>query len=92
MFLRDPVGRAYLVNVGGVSSAGMSSAETAIVLNYILQEMGDQKLPADFEPYSAAEIEALRRRPMDDPVATRKEMRRRLLARGYRLPPYQWER
>jgi hypothetical protein len=80
------------VNVGGVSSAGMSSAETAVVLNYILQEMGDQKLPADFKPYTAAEIEALRRTPMDDPVATRKEMRRRLLARGYRLPPYQWER
>ena len=91
VFLRDPAGRAYLVNVGGVSSAGMTSAETATVLNYILQEFGSPTLPDDFEPYAEAEVEALRKKPLDDPVATRREILKALKARGYTLPPYQWE-
>jgi hypothetical protein len=91
VFLRDRLGRAYLVNVGGVSSAGMTSAETAAVLNYILLELGDQSLPKDFAPYTAEEVDTLRRKPLDDAVASRVQMRRRLQARGYTLPPYQWE-
>lgn len=92
VFLRDPAGREYLVNVGGVSSAGMRDVEAAMVLNYILLELGEQSLPDDFVPYTTEEISALRRRPLDDAVATRMQMRERLLARGYTLPPYQWER
>jgi mono/diheme cytochrome c family protein len=91
VFLRDQAGRAYLVNVGGVSASGMTSAETATVLNYILREFGSQTLPDDFEAYTEAEVDALRKTPLDDPVATRKEIRSRLKTRGYTLPPYQWE-
>lgn len=91
VFLQDPLGRAYLVNVGGVTSSGMSSAETALVLNYILQELESQALPDGFEPYTESEVDALRAVPLDDPVATRREIRGRLQARGLSLPPYQWE-
>jgi mono/diheme cytochrome c family protein len=91
VFLRDSIGRAYLVNVGGVSSAGMTSAEAATVLNYILQEFGRPTLPDDFEPYTESEVDAFRKTPLDDPVATRREIRKGLTARGYTLPPYQWE-
>jgi mono/diheme cytochrome c family protein len=90
VFLRDRIGRAYLVNVGGVSSAGMSDAETATVLNFVLTEFAGESLPADFKPYTGAEVGALRS-TLADPVATRKEIRKRLESRGYKLPPYQWE-
>lgn len=91
VFLRDPLGRAYMVNVGGVATAGMDDAETAIVLNYLLLELGEQSLPAGFRPYTAAEVRELRNAPIQDAVAERTRMRERLLARGYELPPYQWD-
>jgi mono/diheme cytochrome c family protein len=90
VFLRDRIGRAYLVNVGGVSSAGMTDAETATVLNYVLTEFASKSLPADFKPYTEAEVASLRR-TLPDPVTTRKEIRKRLESQGYTLPPYQWE-
>jgi mono/diheme cytochrome c family protein len=90
VFLRDRIGRAYLVNVGGVSSAGMTDAETATVLNYVLTQFASKSLPADFKPYTEAEVASLRR-TLADPVATRRQIRKRLEARGYTLPPYQWE-
>jgi mono/diheme cytochrome c family protein len=90
VFLRDRIGRAYLVNVGGVSSAGMSDAETATVLNYVLTQFARESLPADFKPYTEAEVARLRR-TLPDPVGTRKEIRKRLESQGYKLPPYQWE-
>jgi hypothetical protein len=69
----------------------MSSAEAATVLNYILLELGEQGLPAGFEPYTEAEVEAIRRRPLDDAVEARRQIRERLLAQGVSLPPYQWQ-
>lgn len=90
VFLRDRIGRAYLVNVGGVSSAGMTDAEAAAVLNFVLTEFAGKSLPADFKPYTEAEVASLRS-TLADPVATRKEIRKRLESRGYKLPPYQWE-
>jgi mono/diheme cytochrome c family protein len=90
VFLRDQLGRAYLVNVGGVASSGMTDAETATVLNYVLKEFASKSLPEDFKPYTEAEVASLRR-TLDDPVAVRKQIRKRLESRGYKLPAYQWE-
>lgn len=89
--LRDPEGRRYMVNVGGVMSAGMSDAETAIVLNYVLNAFGSETLPRDFEPYTTAEVTTERQRPVADPVAMQKKIRARLRARGVKTAEYQWE-
>ncbi len=91
VFLHDRMGRAYLVNVGGVATAGMDDAETASVLNYMLLELGEQRLPAGFAPYTPEEVASLRARPLADAVAERRAMRQRLKTRGHTLPPYQWE-
>jgi hypothetical protein len=91
VFLHDPQGRAYLANVGGVTSSGMTEAETAQVLNYILSSFGSASLPRDFVPYTAEEIRALRRDPVDDPVALRRAIGARLESKGLRLPPYEWD-
>lgn len=89
--LRDPEGRRYLLNVGGVTSAGMSDREAAIVLNYVLRAFGGDSLPADFTPYTAAEVAAERQRPVADPVTMQKGIRTRLRAQNVAVPDYQWE-
>ncbi len=89
-FLRDRDGRRYLVNVGGVSSAGMTDAETAIVLNYILGTFGRRSTPPDFQPYTAEEISSLRRIAVADPPAMRREISRRLKTRRIYLFDGYW--
>jgi mono/diheme cytochrome c family protein len=89
-FLRDRDGRRYLVNVGGVSSAGMTDAETAIVLNYILGTFGRRSTPPDFQPYTAEEISSLRRIAVADPPAMRREISKRLEKRWIYLFDGYW--
>jgi hypothetical protein len=91
VFLNDSQGRAYLANVGGVTSAGMSDAETAAVLNYILLSFGQESLPAPFVPYTPEEIRSLRENRVHDPLALRRDIDARLAKVGLRLPPYEWD-
>ena len=90
-FLRDRDGRRYLVNVGGVSSAGMNDAETAIVLNYILGTFGRHSTPPDFKPYTAGEIASLRLDAVADPPAMRREIAARLRKKGIFLSTGYWD-
>lgn len=89
-FLRDRDGRRYLVNVGGVSSAGMTDAETAVVLNYILSTFGRRSTPPDFQPYTAEEISSLRRNAVANPPAMRREISTRLKRKGIYLFDGYW--
>lgn len=91
LFLRDSEGRRYLVNTGGVSSAGMTDAETATVLNYVLGTFGATSTPKEFTPYTPEEITAFRKQPVADPAAMRKQIADRLKARGINLPPGHWD-
>lgn len=91
VFLNDPQGRVYLANVGGVTSAGMTEAETAQVLNYIVSVFGAASTPKSFVPYTAEEIRALRENRVDDPLALRREIGARLQREGFELPPYEWD-
>jgi hypothetical protein len=91
VFLNDPMGRVYLANVGGVTSAGMSDAETAQVLNYILLSFGASATPLPFVPYTAEEIGDLRENRVDDPLSLRRAIGARLRNAGLELPPYEWD-
>jgi mono/diheme cytochrome c family protein len=91
VFLNDPEGRAYLANVGGVTSSGMTEAQTAEVLNYILSSFGHSSTPKPLVPYTPEEIRALRKDRVDDPLALRREIGARLLKAGFQLPPYEWD-
>jgi hypothetical protein len=91
VFLNDPQGRVYLANVGGVTSSGMTDAETAAVLNYILSSFGQSSLPATFVPYTPDEIRSLRASRVHDPLALRREIDARLEKVGLQLPPYEWD-
>jgi hypothetical protein len=91
VFLNDRQGRTYLANVGGVTSAGMSDADAAEVLNYVLLTFGKSTLPASFVPFTREELRELRSRRVDDPLAIRRQIAVRLLRSSVRLPPYEWE-
>ena len=62
-FTRLPAGREYLIRVPGASQ--LSDADLAAVLNWVLASFSAAQLPADFQPYTQAEVAAapsLRRR------------------------------
>jgi len=89
-FLKDPEGRRYLTQVGGVMSTGLSDADTAVVLNYVLHTFGQGSVPKDERDYDGAEVSALRSRRVEDPVALRRQIVRRLQARHIAVPEYPW--
>jgi mono/diheme cytochrome c family protein len=81
-FLHLPEGRAYLAQVPGVANSPLSDQQIADVLNWLLVTFNKSELPADFKPYTAAEIARLRPHPMVDVKATRRVLAGRLSAMG----------
>jgi mono/diheme cytochrome c family protein len=63
-FLAVPGGREFLGRVPGVASADLDDARLAEVLNYTLYRFDAEHVPAEFKPYTAAEIANLRRTPL----------------------------
>ena len=67
-FLRTVEGRAYLMQIPGLLSAGMPDARAADVTNYILARFAGASLPENFIPYTAEEAKRYREsRPADTP-------------------------
>ena len=63
-FLTVPGGREFLARVPGVATAVLTDAELAQLLNWTLYRFDSAHVPAGFQPYTAAEIGALRRHPL----------------------------
>ena len=63
-FLRVPGGREFLVQVPGVATSPLDDAALAAVLNWMLERFGPPHLPATYAPYTAAEVGALRQKPL----------------------------
>lgn len=59
-FLKLPAGRAYLSQVPGSLNTPLNDADTAALLNWVMVNIGRRSLPADFRPYSAAEVQGYR--------------------------------
>ena len=49
-------GRQYLVQVPGIAASGIDDALAARLLNWSLKTYSSERLPADFQPYTAAEV------------------------------------
>lgn len=82
-FLRTPDGRAFLVQVPGTANSALGDADVATLLNWIVTTMSPAEVPAEFRPYTTAEVTRLRsNRPVDIP-ATRERIVRELQAQGY---------
>jgi hypothetical protein len=63
-FLSVAGGREFLAQVPGVATAKLDDIRLAEVLNWTLYRFDRGNLPKDFKPYSAAEMAALRRKPL----------------------------
>ncbi len=81
-FLHVEGGRDYLVQVPGTANAPLGDADIAALLNWMLSTYARASLPADFRPYSAAEVARLRAVRLLDPAARREALLARLDAAG----------
>ena len=84
-FLHLPEGRAFLVQVPGTAQSSLSDADTAAMLNWMLQAISAQQMPADFVPYSTEEVTRLRATPLPDAPRTRRLLVEQLRAQGFPL-------
>lgn len=65
-FLRTSEGRAFLVQVPGTANSSLNDADTAALLNWIVNTMSAAEIPPDFAPYTTSEVTRLRAaRPVD---------------------------
>ena len=64
-FARIPEGRRYLVQVPNVALNPSSDEDIAAMMNWLLATYSREQLPADFKPYSAAEVAELRKARID---------------------------
>jgi len=60
-FLRVPGGRPYLVQVPGAANAPISDGALAALINYMVEIYSAEEAGATFEPYTEAEVAAVRR-------------------------------
>src|SRR5450631_1137088 len=63
-FLTVPGGREYLGRVPGVATSALPSGDLSELVNWMLWRFDTEHLPANFQPYTAAEIGQLRSRPL----------------------------
>lgn len=84
-FLRLPEGRAYLVKVPGVSQAILSDRQVAELLNWMLKTMTPTELPADWVPYTEAEVRVLRAAKPEDVLGMRRAIVEKLHTMGYAM-------
>ncbi len=80
-FLAVPEGRAYLGRVPGVSQAALDDDATAALLTWLVRHFDAAHVPADFQPYTGAEIGPLRRTPLVDVERVRAALLQRIEAR-----------
>ena len=86
-FLALPAGRAFLVQVPGAANAPLSDADLAALLDWMLARFDPGHVPADFAPYGAAEVGALRARPLSKLAETRAALLAQLNGSPADAPP-----
>ena len=70
-YVRTELGREYLIEVPGLSQSRLDDVTAARLLNWVLRQFSAERLPADFKPYTAAEVTRFRADKVSDPKARR---------------------
>jgi hypothetical protein len=84
-FVRFPEGRAFLLQVPGLLSAGLSDERAAGVTNWMIEYFAGASMPADFTPYTAEEARRYRLSKPADIPSVRKALAAKLREAGYPL-------
>jgi mono/diheme cytochrome c family protein len=81
-FLRLPEGRAFLVQVPGVNNAGLSDAQIAALITWIVGQYSADTAPPGWPAYTAEEVTAAKRVRPADVAAARAVLVQRLQQAG----------
>ena len=81
LFMRIPEGRDYLLRVPGAANSALPDAQLAAVLNWLAESYGAPGAPPPV-PFTVAEVTRVRRTPLADVQARRREVIRTLAATG----------
>jgi hypothetical protein len=81
-YVRTKLGREYLIQVPGLSQSRLDDATAARLLNWVLRQFSANRLPADFRPYTAAEVTHCRSDKASDPKTRRDAILAELRSRG----------
>ena len=88
-FAGDEEGRLYITHVPGVIGAGLDNEDIARVLNYISERWAEDN-GKNIRPFTKEEIDRLRAEPVNDVVAFRRGIVKRLEAEGVPIADYPW--
>jgi cytochrome c553 len=80
-FMRTPAGRNYVLRVPGAANSVLSDAQLAALLNWLAERYRVAEEPPP-RPFTAEEVALVRRTPLTDVQATRREVVRNLAASG----------
>jgi mono/diheme cytochrome c family protein len=83
-FTAIPEGRAMLMQVPGLLSAGLSDERRAAVTTWLVRKFAGNSLPKNFLPYTAEEANRYRKNRPVDITAKRAELYRRIVEAGYK--------
>jgi cytochrome c553 len=84
-FTAIPEGRAMLMQIPGLLSSGLSDERAAAVTTWLVRQFAGSSLPANFQPYSAAEAKRYRETRPVDITATRERLYKQIVDSGYSL-------
>ena len=88
LFMRSAEGRNYLLRVPGAANSALDDAQLTAVLNWLAASYGAPVDPAP-APFTVAEVASVRRTPLVDVQARRREVIASLAASGA-APPAQY--
>ena len=83
-FARVPAGRDYLIRLPNVASTSLSDADTALLLNWVVERFADPGPDGDefvFAAFTAEEVAGGRRRPLLDVDGARRAALRQVESR-----------
>ncbi|MCW5625270.1 MAG: cytochrome c [Burkholderiales bacterium] len=82
-FVTLPEGRAFLMQVPGLMTAGMSDARNAAVTTWLVKAFAGPSLSVDFKPYTVEEAKQYRASRPVDITARRNSLYAELLGLGF---------
>jgi hypothetical protein len=81
LFMRTAEGRDYLLRVPGAANSALPDAQLTAVLNWLAESYGESGAPRP-TPFTVDEVTRVRRTPLADVQARRREVIRTLAASG----------
>jgi|SRR5262252_4315774 len=81
LFMRSAEGRDYLLRVPGAANSALPDAQLAAVLNWLAESYGEPGAPRP-TPFTVEEVTRVRRMPLADVQARRREVIGALAATG----------